>query len=129
MANVIMGVDPGKTTGIAILDVESDKVFSTAVMTVEALVGCILTGHPTVVVVEDYVGSGPRSAEAIRTLKLVGIVVGACEALRIPYSVRPPQVRLPHVAASRARLPRRSIHERDAFAHVLSYREQQRRHG
>ena len=75
------------------------------------------------VVIEDFVGAGPRDPNAILTIKYVGGFSMMSKHLGYETIVRVPQMRRPFVglAQSGYGLTTREKHAADALAHVLSY--------
>lgn len=132
---LLLGVDPGGTIGTALYGYVEEgkskeepqpywKLETWALPTQGSLVEVVRTwqAHIKGIVVEDFIGSGPRTHEAILTLKLVGGVIGMALAFEIPYRVQYPQFRKAFVAQAQRMLPKdATIHEADALAHVLAY--------
>lgn len=70
-------------------------------------------------VVEDFVGSGPRTKDAIHTMKVLGFFLYRCEEACIKVVVAQPSARLNAVSfASRFTGQRDEV---SALAHVISY--------
>jgi len=137
----VLGIDPGVTNGYAVVsDVMGDRQY------VET---CGWTQSPSVlgevielkkyilrdfwVVVEDFVGAGPRNADNKRTIETLGFVRHLCALRNIECKVRQPQTRLAYVERADFLVPRERVHgEQEAWnqhrvhivqaaAHALSW--------
>ena len=75
------------------------------------------------VVIEDFVGSGPRSKDITDTIKLLGFLEGLCKWKDIPYTVQHPQKRMHMLdrAKSTDSFSTLGYHAIDALAHVLAH--------
>lgn len=75
------------------------------------------------VVIEDFVGSGPRDPNAILTIKYVGGFAMISRHLGFETIIRVPQMRRPFVGQSQSGygLTTREKHAADALAHILSF--------
>jgi hypothetical protein len=117
-----MGVDPGRTCGIALYDRTTLQVLQASeAMTQEALAEAIVNWRPDVIAVEDFIGSGPRNVHGIYTLKLIGFVHGVGLMLEIPVIEQEPQFRRPRLTEAKKLAPRATVHAQDALAHALAY--------
>lgn len=117
----VMAIDPGITTGIAIVDLTGSIVGSCLNTSVIDVMGSIVSTKPDLVIIEDFVGAGPRSKESIFVLKLIGMVLGVCFIEKIPYVVQVPQIRVPYVSVAKEMGEGRSRHIIDAYAHALAW--------
>jgi hypothetical protein len=129
----VMGIDPGGTIGVAIYgyvgdhptlgDAQGWHLDTSTLPTQGSLVETTRAwqDHLKMIVVEDFIGNGPRSTEAQLTLKLVGGVIGMALAFEIPFKVQQPQYRRAYVEKAKGMLDHPTIHEVDALAHVLAY--------
>ena len=127
----IIAIDPGITTGMVVI--ERHAIYPYSATTTEELArylqwhtGDGLTG---IALIENFIGGGYRTAEAVGTLKTLGF----CEYyLRYMSSyphpdvvLRAPQLRKPYVQTAKRILdsfaPEYTIHTADALAHVISY--------
>lgn len=126
---VIIGIDPGITTGVAVLDLRSLQLVEKA-QTRDPTEVCTLLDNYTygkqvvrAVVIEDFVGSGPRDPNAITTIKYVGGFEMIARSKGYDVQVRAPQQRRPFVSQAKADygLDTGEKHIADALAHVLSY--------
>lgn len=125
----ILAIDPGLTTGIALIDETGDlqecKTMSTVTDVIIYIDDFWESPEPLrMVIVEDFVGAGPRTKEAIFVLKLIGAIVATCILNGTKYIEQAPQVRLPlHPDAQRRAPIGTSKHVIDAYAHALAYLE------
>lgn len=123
-----IGIDPGyNMSGLAVMRAER------FVFWLETHDPCVLLDvirqnarmpGSMLVLLEDYLGEGPRNRYNKRTIEVIGYVKFNCYDAGIPVELVPQQQRLANVA-----LVPEYIHgkdERAAAAHVLSYREKQR---
>lgn len=118
----ILGVDPGRTCGLALLSqLDRSILWSGESFSIPEIHRVIKERKPTVVAIEDFVGSGPRTTHGIATMKLIGVVFGICEVYGIPIVEQPPQFRRPKLTMSQQMLPKASRHIHDALAHCLAY--------
>ena len=122
----IVAIDPGIHTGVAVVDEHGsiERTFMTTDQTevYELIAGLIET--ECMVVIEDFVGAGPRSTEIIFTLKLIGSIAGICYCCNLPLTIQVPQHRLPFVSEATRRVEKTtSKHAIDALAHALAYIE------
>jgi len=127
--SVILGVDPGPTSGFAIwanydfLSSRGDFLAESFEEWIEEFkVWALPQGREDMideVVVEDYVGGGRQSAEGLFTTKLVGVVIALCYEWGLPLTVQTPGVRAPFrpEALESGKLEKHAI---DAGAHVLA---------
>lgn len=122
---VIIAVDPGYSTGVVAIDLEGGIVAGRVIEinnALEELLNLVDENETRLVIVEDFVGAGPRTKEAIFVLKLIGAIRGACYVKKIPFLVQVPQKRIPYVPdAKRHAAPGTSRHIIDALAHVLCW--------
>ncbi len=118
---MILAIDPGVTTGWAVLN--GGEITTGNIRTPDSLAGLIgeiACAHGTVVV-ENFIGGGYRTKESAETLQVLGFVRYYCAWLRVPCIVQVPQRRLPYVSQARDLLPPTSRHGVDALAHLLAY--------
>ena len=127
---IIAAYDPGRTTGYAQVAVDRQgSIASLSVDHVSQLQGvhAVLDqmardqSDVDIVIIEDFIGAGPRTSDAIYTLKLVGLLeYGFSHPLVIMQN---PQVRKAFVSQARELLEARhkERHGADALAHILAY--------
>jgi len=120
----VVGIDPGRTIGVAYIDVTASalKVLHASQETHPPVVGRLLRewgGEAPEVVVEDFVGAGPRNTASNHTLKVIGFIVWHCELLHLQVTQVPPQSRLSAVTA--AKQFKCGPHATDAMAHAIAY--------
>jgi hypothetical protein len=129
---VVLAIDPGITTGIAYTDITGklrQYMITDLPITVLNRVQ-LFRDTQAVVVIEDFVGAGPRTKEAIHVLKLVGGVTAVCYLFKIRCVIQVPQQRKPLLYEAVKRAPvGTSKHVIDAYAHALAYIEREVRHG
>jgi len=124
----VVGVDPGRTTGLAFVTLTpTSRVlhYADGERDVEHVGRLLLkwsSDNPDiVVVVEDFLGAGPRSADSNHTLKVVGFTYYLCQMEGIPSALVPPQARLSSMDDARALAQGRGVHATDATAHALAW--------
>jgi len=133
---LVAAFDPGLTTGYALADfAERDDnpivpfrlIAACALATPHEVVQWATAKKPGVLIVEDFVGAGPRTREAIHTLKLVGYLQYLYTNGMLTETVRhQPQWRKAYVAlASQVLREHPTIaynkHAADALAHIFAY--------
>jgi hypothetical protein len=122
--NTILAIDPGDTTGIALVDAVTGELVTgyeayTTRQVVETVRLCWL--RPVHVVIEDFIGAGPRTKEATHVLKLIGNIQAAATLGDLVWDEQVPQMRLPFVDTARTRAGKGiSRHIIDAYAHALA---------
>ena len=129
----IMGVDPGVTTGVAILDVDfkAQKILSEGaedVIGYVRLVEIIKYGRPDLIVCEEFVlYEGKRAVQSYSNFpaaKREGVVEYACELCSIPIKLVRAAERSQFKPPKMLRwldLWHPSRHVKDAIAHVLAH--------
>jgi hypothetical protein len=122
----IVGIDPGRTNGVCILRVEGNVVTvhasyeTTDVQTVAAeLENWAEFDRQTTVVIEDFVGSGMRSADHVWTMKAVGFFQLLSIRLGLQTRLNPPQARYAFI--TEAETLGLTSHRKAAGAHALSW--------
>jgi len=136
---IVIGVDPGGTTGLARVEADGSVTATTAANmdeirhflddTLQRVLNKGLQRIDCHVVIEDFIGAGPRNADAINALKLVGFSEGYSRALGFDTTVQAPQTRKAYVGQAREMLSDASIHSVDALAHALSFMDKETRNG
>jgi hypothetical protein len=124
---LILAVDPGLTTGVAVYDAEHSQLLATLETKDPLKVGSLILGYElfnTTVVVENYVGAGPRTAEATHTLQVLGFVRWYAAMLGLPVVVQAPQQRLPYVTRATELAPK-TKHAAAALAHAIAFAAKQ----
>lgn len=116
--STVLAIDPGGTTGLARVSLRGRLISSIGTKKFETIIGYILLTSPSVVIIEDFIGSGPRTKEAIMVLKLIGKIEGACLVFGFPVVMQNPQTRKPYLSIIEETI---TVHEKDAFAHALAY--------
>ena len=123
---LILGIDPGVTTGLALYD-DVQGVLLAEDTQAPGRVYAILSEflekdvEDRAVVVESYVGAGPRTSEAVYTIKMLGFVEFLCQSWGLALFDQAPQQRKHQVAQAKALLPQGPHHAKDALAHALAY--------
>lgn len=126
----VLAIDPGKSIGVAYVSYLANEgkleITTKTVFSFEDFFDYFKRIFPDVVVIEDFIGAGPRTKEAIMVLKLIGKIEGICFLLKTPVIIQNPQMRKPYLFKVQKHL--KSIvskHEEDALAHALAYINQQ----
>lgn len=145
MAAKAIAVDPGSSSGIAVLT-ERDEIVTMTLDTsegdIEGVLALLLEQTPDVVIVERFITSGMMSRYGLHTVELVGaikalqhlaetiLVVGTPNHVFHPFQIifRTPSQRKVRVPAAKAMLAERRVlgmrhtdHEVDALAHLLGW--------
>jgi hypothetical protein len=119
----ILAVDPGITTGIAFIS-ETGELLQAGTATYEETLDRVHAQQDCIIVVEDFIGAGPRTKEAIFVLKLIGGIVAICHVDSLRCIIQAPQVRIPFVPEAKDRAGLKvSKHAIDAYAHGLAFLE------
>ena len=120
----VLAIDPGRSTGIVLVDQTGLILQSQLATTPEQVLVAVATITPSVVVIEDFVGAGPRTLDAIFTLKLIGGASAIAWLKRIQVVIQVPQARTPLLTEAKRRADKgTSIHVVDAYAHALAFLE------
>lgn len=118
MEQRLLAIDPGLTHGWARWN---EDMFHAAGQTTEpnVLFKMIENDKLTVVVIEDFVGGGPRNQYAIHTLKMIGGFEWVARRLGIRVAIHGPIIRKPYMELAKQKgYP---IHATDAIAHALAF--------
>lgn len=127
----VAAFDPGRTTGYAQVAFGKQgadgvrpllTVFTKQLASVDEVRDqMMLTRMADVIIVEDFIGSGPRTADAVFTLKLVGLLEYGFPNTTV--IMQNPQRRKPFVSIAREMLnaQHKDRHGADALAHILSW--------
>lgn len=126
-----IGIDPGLTTGLAVLDedfgttngMQSEDPIVIQTQVDRDIQEIYNLGGKATIIVEDYTGGGYRTREAIHTLKLVGFFYYTNLYLDRRVVLRTNQQRLKGTSfvAGQDHIP--SPHAQDALKHCYAYRE------
>jgi hypothetical protein len=126
-----IGVDPGMTTGMAIMDDSTGKTYGdqdTDPEAVQLWIDSILhqaggRNGNSVIIVEDFTGGGYRTKEAIHTLKLVGFFYYGNLYRGRNVVLRTNQQRLKgsSFVVNQDHIP--EPHAKDALKHIYAYYE------
>lgn len=127
----ILSIDPGVTTGII---AASDWALEPyAVQTVPEIIRIVDRSFErnSIVLIENFIGGGYRTQEAVGTLKTLGFVEHYLRSVKgVDVIIRPPQYRKPYVRTATRILnllpenpltQAQSVHAADALAHLLSF--------
>ena len=117
----ILAIDPGGTTGLARVSLRGKLISSMSTKKFETIIGYVLLTSPNVVIIEDFIGAGPRTKEAVQVLKLIGKIEGACHVFGFPVVMQNPQIRKPYRSLVVEQKLNITTHEEDAYAHALAY--------
>lgn len=131
----ILGLDPGGTTGMAMVVYNKKKRRATVAWYDQVQSYDLLTDYELarafterlrkekldLIVIENFIGGGARTKHADKTMKLVGFMIGVSAVLGVPWILRVPQQRLPYKKDARECIPLQYNHALDALAHIFSY--------
>ena len=127
---LILGVDPGLTTGYVKYDTEH-KIAQGQHYVDPVRVGKAIEHdarayfeRDPIVVIESLVGAGPRLKETNHTLQVLGFARWYAETLGLQVVLQAPQQRLPYVAQATLMCPGMK-HAQAALAHCLAYATKQ----
>lgn len=129
MKTFVLGIDPGETTGIGLVNPEgkiigTKEVYKDPLKIAEVIMEVKEKFSPLQVVIEDFVGSGPRSRHGVYTIKLVGWLTNFCKWQKITGTLHNPQRRYCMVSTARNVLKGSAFtfsnHTMDASAHALA---------
>lgn len=114
---IIAGVDPGKSTGIVVTNVQSDKVFlksNIVIHNIQDIVEYIKSFSPDDIIVEDFVTGGGRSRDytALEVLAVLKYVFGS------KIKIQPPSCQANIVCDEKGIQSRHCV---SAFKHVVHY--------
>ena len=132
MANefLIVGVDPGRTIGVAYLERVSGHVnaadYSDPIRCIRDLLLCESSG--TVYVIERYYGGGLQSRDGEYTMHVAGYIQYRLLEDNRAVVMQSPQARKNKLPEAKTRLHLdKDRHKADALAHALAYRSKQER--
>ena len=133
----IVGLDPGQTTGLAVVDYDINREeleltywtqfdctdWSRQPELARWLAGLLRENDTHVVVIEQFVGGGPRGTYANETLRLVGWFTAIAQLSNSRVLHKVPQARTAFLAKARRfiEFPHKNRHATDALAHIFSY--------
>ena len=130
--NFVIGIDPGMTTGLAVYGrmgaLETDYIR----LNTPAIAKWVWQQHQrysklgrVLIVIEDFIGSGPRTRGAIYTLKLIGALTFFCDWHKLQGQAQEPQRRKAYLKQAKKALGVRGLkfnnHQMDAMAHAMSF--------
>ena len=133
---IVVGIDPGPTTGFAWhrdgkaqeryelkeTDYASPRDhWSATTKAIQRVTSYRRNGEEFVVVVEDFQGI-MHASEGVRTIKQLGYVTGACEALDIQVEIAAPQMRKACESFANDQISG-TTHELAALSHALCWYE------
>jgi len=128
---IVIGVDPGSVfTGAAVHQNGSFTFWAESddPIVIWKLIRAVRRnnpGVPLVVILEDFLGSGPRNKHAKRTIEVIGYIRYTCIAHGIGVELVPQQYRKSNVMNVPTAIEGKD--EKAAAAHVLSYIERKAR--
>src|SRR4051812_46375557 len=103
MSESVLAIDPGITTGVVQVSMLGEIIAMSLIGDPPELIATMKELLPTHIVIEDFVGAGPRTKEAIHVLKLIGIVTGASYVLGLNVLLQVPQERIPFLYEAKQR--------------------------
>ncbi len=128
---IVAAFDPGRTTGFAqaafgkqgadgvrpLLSVSTKQLSDVSAVRDQML----LARMADIIIVEDFIGAGPRTSDAVFTLKLVGLLEYGFPNTTV--IMQNPQRRKPFVAMAREMLnaQHKDRHGADALAHIFAW--------
>ena len=120
---LILGIDPGRTTGLCFVSTSLNRVvLAGEVTSIIDLHNFINQLPPGVIVIEDFQGGGMRNARD--PLKVIGAVELICTLRGIPLVLESPSVlqQKEYRLSNPVNFPgSKSIHVRSAHAHARHY--------
>jgi len=130
---VLIGIDPGVTTGLAIVTIEDGNIIPLVfkdrkdirdiIFIIDTAIG--LRKIETIIV-EDFIGGGFRSKETKQTIELLGFVKHYYKnVMKQKVTVQQPQFRKHAYQESKAIAKKYDLskphHAKDAMAHIIAY--------
>lgn len=128
----VIGIDPGITTGLAVYGAKG-ALASDAIRDNRAAIARWVWQHyskysklgETWVVIEDFIGAGPRTGPAIYTLKLIGALEFFCDWHKMRGQSQEPQRRKAYLKGAAKALQLSGVkankHQVDAMAHAMAF--------
>jgi len=121
------GFDPGRSIGVALLGAtpSSHQIGHTETTRDVVYCGSLIaqwaaTYAGLTVVVEDFVGAGPRTSDGNYTLKVVGYLTWKAEEQGVVVIVTPSQSRLAGMTEAKQLVAGGTGHSIDAMAHAVA---------
>ena len=125
---IFFGIDPGGMIGFAAVTSSGEVLFTKETDDIlevfDTIIGS-LGSEPVAVVIEDYLGAGPRSKDGHHTSLQIGYIWYSCQAVDIPCERVGSQRRLAYVDRASQHT---TNHARSALAHAFAEMEKQQ-HG
>lgn len=115
MIGRIIGIDPGKSTGLCVFD-DGEMIYGKEAHSAEEVIDFIDEYDPDLVVMEDFIVSR-RPSNAKEPIKVIGVVEFHCRKKGIKIDLQSPSVLT--LMMKRADGLHGSIHVRSSCAHVL----------
>jgi hypothetical protein len=120
---IVVGVDPGRTIGLAWVDLSSPERHVWAGQQTSPIKAFEWMREwerlAQIILIEDYVGGGVQSSDGLYTAKLAGFLYWAGELHALPVQYRVPQKRLAGLMQAKAHgYP---VHATDALAHCYAH--------
>ncbi len=120
----LLAFDPGKTTGVAVIAIETGKILHWTQS--RDLLDLWHNASPKadLVVAEAYVGSGPRDEFSVLTIERIGQIKLLCRMSNKKLVMRTNQQRRAFLRQATDLLPKatQNKHAVDALAHAMAYR-------
>jgi len=115
---IYMGVDPGKTTGIAVFN-ESKLLFTCEAKNAATVIKLINQYRPQTIVMEDFFVRRGKPADYKAPIKLIGVIEYHCMSRDILIVMQSPSI----LRLALKFVPKDAYgpHERSAIAHVMYY--------
>lgn len=122
---VILGIDPGVTTGMVGYLPQKRKVWFKGDYTdpldiPRNIDRVISSGYEALIVIEDFIGMGPRDKSMVKTMKHLGLAEFYSRHKGLRTEIQPPQVRKAFLDEAR-RIAGHGHHYIDAMAHILAF--------
>lgn len=113
-----MGIDPGETTGVAVMQ-ENILIFEAEAGTTWKVIDWIESFNPEVVVVENFFIRRGRPCNYHAAIKMIGVIEYFCDELKIKHVLQSPSI----LTIMKRWVPGsiKSPHTKSAIAHLMYY--------
>lgn len=136
MNNIIIGVDPGYTTGISVFEdplqeINPEKNYSDYLVYAGTITGYegykefLIKYSPKIVIIEDYklYPKVNKSWDSMKEVRILGVIEYITQELNIPFIEQPPSKKWfwDNNRLKKMGLKQKVIHSNDSIRHVLEF--------
>jgi hypothetical protein len=134
--SIVMGIDPGLKSGIAVMDTADHALWLDVVATghphdFHGIINKALELSVEFVVCEAFTSHGTLSGYGLHTLHLIGAIQAYCRDYNLPLTMQMPGQRVGYLKKAKERtftLTGKSEHVADALAHVWTWKQNNHRY-